>query len=77
MKVPAGQVAQALHRTNGRETFRWENGIMVGLGDLSGGLLGSSAYGVSDDGSVVVGHSYGTQGDEAFRWSNGVIMTAL
>ena len=39
-----------------REAFRWTSGGgMVGLGDLPGGAFNSEAYGVSADGSVVVG----------------------
>ncbi len=45
-----------------------------GLGDLPGGEFQSEAYGVSSDGSVVVGKSNngllsGSSGDEAFRWT--------
>ena len=46
------------------------------LGDLPGGSFGSGAYGISADGSVVVG--FGDSGDsgdpvltEAFRWTSG------
>ncbi len=39
--------------------------LFMGLGDLPGGSLNSSATGVSIDGSVVVG----TSGKEAFRWT--------
>ena len=50
---------------------------MAGLGDLPGGVFGSDAWGVSADGSVVVGGSYSASGiGEAFRWENGV-MTGL
>jgi len=38
-----------------------------GLGDLPGGSVNSSAYGVSADGSVVVGQSLTASGWEAFR----------
>ncbi len=49
-----------------------------GLGDLPGGEFSSCAYGVSADGSVVVGRSVidtsaGIHHFEAFRWENGVI----
>ncbi len=40
-----------------------------GLGDLPGGTYGSWAYGVSADGSVVVGVSRSGNGTEAFRWT--------
>ncbi len=44
-----------------------------GLGDLIGGSFSSEAYGVSADGSVVVGRSESASGTEAFRWENGVM----
>jgi len=57
------------------EAFRWtvETG-MVGLGDLPGGTgtiwdSSSYAYGVSANGSVVVGSGHSTEGEEAFRWT--------
>ena len=42
--------------SQGREAFRWtaETGL-VGLGDLAGGAVGSTAVGVSGDGSLIVG----------------------
>jgi probable HAF family extracellular repeat protein len=40
----------------GTQPFRWESGVMVGLGSLGGGGgLGSEARGVSGDGSRIVG----------------------
>jgi len=50
----------------------------TGLGFLPGGETGYSyARGASDDGSVVVGHSYNANNDaEAFRWVDGT-MTGL
>ncbi len=65
------------------EAFRWEdlngNGLVdldeklddhpeFGLGDLVGGNL-SGAFGVSADGSVVVGGATSASGNEAFRWT--------
>lgn len=52
------------------EAFRWtaQNG-MTGLGDLSGGVFGSFAEGVSADGNVVVGSANSAAGQEAFRWN--------
>lgn len=47
---------------------------MVGLGDLPGGFFYSDAYGVSSDGSVVVGWSSSASGMEAFRWENGIMV---
>lgn len=40
-----------------------------GLGDLPGGAFNSKAYGVSGDGTVVVGESASSWGTEAFRWT--------
>ncbi len=52
------------------EAFRWtESGGMVGLGDLAGGPFLSYGYGVSADGSAVVGTSWSASGFEAFRWT--------
>ncbi len=57
----------------GMEAFRWtEADGMVGLGTLGGIHLYSGAYGISADGSIIVGWSglkYGTQGREAFLWT--------
>jgi len=39
-----------------------------GLGDLPGGIIESSANGLSSDGSTVVGESKSAAGLEAFRW---------
>ncbi len=51
--------------------FRWEDGNMVGLGNLPGGGAASCAYGVSADGAVVVGVGRSANGNEAFRWEDG------
>lgn len=62
----------------GVEAFRWAGGAMTGLGFLPGGVW-SWAYGVSADGSIVVGigdSSTSVNGPEAFRWVDGV-MTGL
>src|SRR5690606_37198382 len=40
-----------------------------GLGDFDGGVFSSAAYGVSADGSVVVGRANDEDGQEAFRWT--------
>ncbi len=60
------------------EAFVWnpEQGIM-GLGDLSGGSIFSAAYGVSADGSTVVGQSSSANGTEAFVWTAGSGMVGL
>jgi probable HAF family extracellular repeat protein len=48
-----------------------------GLGDLPGGAYKSYAYGVSSDGSVVVGYGNSSSGQEAFRWTSGGGMVSL
>jgi uncharacterized membrane protein len=62
----------------GTEAFRWTaaNG-MEGLGDVSGGSFGSNAFGVSRDGTTIVGQGQTTQDFTPFRawvWttSNGI-----
>jgi probable HAF family extracellular repeat protein len=57
------------------EAFRWESGVMVGLGDLAGGDFESRAMAVSDDGTVIVGQGWGPVDLEAVRWVNGVIQS--
>ncbi len=51
--------------------------FFTGLGDLPGGSFESWAYGVSADGSTVVGVSYSAQGSEAFRWTEATGMLGL
>jgi probable HAF family extracellular repeat protein len=46
-----------------------------GLGDLGGSS--SRTYGISADGSVVVGESYSPSGKESFRWTSAGGMTGL
>ena len=41
----------------------------IGLGDLPGGIANSMAYGVSADGTAVVGCGNSAAGTEAFRWT--------
>ena len=63
----------------GSEAFRWEDGVMAGLGDLPGGNFSSAAFDVTGDGSVLVGQaSSAASGSvfEAYRWEGGV-MAAL
>lgn len=52
---------------------------MVGLGDFPGGEFGSQAYGVSADGSVVVGFGAPAAPSffEAFRWTSAGGMVGL
>jgi len=51
--------------------------MFMGLGDLPGGEAGSYAFGVSADGSVVVGYGHTAAGIEAFRWTSGGGMVGL
>ena len=67
---------------NGTEAFRWENGVVMGLGDLPGGGFYdggfySSAAAISANGSVVTGFSLGEKGFEPFRWDEVNGMTGL
>lgn len=50
------------------EAFRWENGVMTGIGDLAGGVFRSEALGVSADGSVIVGAGFDENGVQAMVW---------
>jgi probable HAF family extracellular repeat protein len=62
------------------EAFRWtESDGMIGLGTLPGGTFPSLAYGVSADGSVVVGeaHQGPNAGFEGFRWTPSEGMVGL
>lgn len=57
----------------GPEAFRWESGVLAGLGDAPGGDHASAAFAVSDDGSVIVGYVTDASGKRAARWVNGVL----
>jgi probable HAF family extracellular repeat protein len=62
----------------GTEAFRWtQAGGMVALGDLPGGSVLSAAYGVSTDGSVIVGESISASGTEAFIWTTATGIVGL
>jgi len=50
---------------------------MMGLGDLPGGGFRSDAFGVSTDGSVVVGSATSVLGIQAYRWTAETGMVAL
>jgi len=54
---------------NGSEAFIWDSvsGIR-GMSDLAGGDFISLAYGVSGDGTIVVGKGLSASGSEAFVW---------
>jgi len=49
----------------------------IPLGDLPGGNFSSSATGVSDDGTVVVGNGSPASGGGAFRWTAATGMVGL
>jgi probable HAF family extracellular repeat protein len=54
--------------------FRFENGELAQLSGAPTGFILTDAFGVSHDGSVIVGVGIPTGGDtEAFRWENGVV----
>src|SRR5690606_27676125 len=54
-----------------------EAASFIPLGDLPGGDVYSMAYGVSADGSTVVGASRVAGGEEAFRWTSETGMVGL
>lgn len=61
---------------SGREAFIWtESTGMIGLGTLPGSWE-SSAYGVTEDGSIVVGRCFSGR-SEAFRWTASTGMVGL
>ncbi len=54
-----------------KEAFYWTNETgMVGLGNLAGGDLWSTATDVSSDGTVIVGNSASASGDDVFLWTS-------
>jgi uncharacterized membrane protein len=59
------------------EAFRWEHGNMKGLRDLPGGDLNSTAYGVSADGSTIVGQGENDVGFEPVVWNRQGAETGL
>lgn len=62
--------------TYGREAFLWtESSGMIGLGSFEESLE-SSAYAITDDGSIVVGRCYSGR-DEAFMWTEATGMIGL
>jgi len=54
--------------------YRWKDGVMTALGDLSGGSETSESGGISADGLVCGGMGISSNGTEAFRWEGGVIV---
>lgn len=70
-KVVVGQSTS----TQNAQAYRWtETGGMEGLGFLSPEAPDSEAWGISDDGSTIVGESGGAK---AFKWTQSYGMTSL
>lgn len=63
--------------SNGNEAFRWQAGVMTGLGYIPGGGTSSESTGVSADGSIVVGQSWNGTRFEAFRSIDGGTLEGL
>ncbi len=60
-------------RSDGLDTIgvRWINGTRSDIGDLAGGEIFSTPFGVSGDGAVICGTGDSGNGQEAYRWSAG------
>ncbi len=67
-----GRVVVGSIASGGGHAFRWENGFMAGLEELTD-AYSSGAYGVSADGSVIVGNIQSVSGYHAVCWQAGVI----
>jgi probable HAF family extracellular repeat protein len=70
--VGHGSVSTIGFGDNGNRAFRWtRDGGMVDLGVVAGRYPATGAFGISADGSVVVGHDgeYFFPGRIAFRWT--------
>ncbi|MCF7955097.1 MAG: PEP-CTERM sorting domain-containing protein [Phycisphaerae bacterium] len=66
----------AINAGHSFEAFRWTSGEgMVGLSGLS--YSAGAGYGISGDGSNIVGYSLSTSGEEAFLWTSGGNMIGL
>ena len=72
-------VGAAVNDRGQHEAARWSfpSGAMTFLGDLNGGDVESVAFGVSSDGSVVVGQGESAMGTEAFMWTGEGELTPL
>ena len=71
-------VGVGLNAGSALEAFVWKPSTgMVGIGDLAGGAFNSSPYGISGDGSIVVGTGTSAGGKEAFRWTQATGMVGL
>ena len=65
-------------QTTPDKAFRWtESGGMQFVGALPGATVGSHAYSISFDGSVIVGTGDSTQGRQGYRWTQAAGMQAL
>jgi len=53
--------------------FIWTNGTFSLLGDFPGGSTWSNGNSVSDDGTVIVGHSVDAVNDHAMEWVSGTL----
>ena len=62
---------------SGKEAFRWQGGVMTGLGDLDGGQFLSQAFAVSADGGTIVGTAYDDTGPRAMIWTQAQGMRKL
>jgi len=71
-RVAVGCVGQA--NTPNRRATRFEDGLLTQLTGAPTGFILAEAFGVSHNGSVILGVGIPTGGDtEAFRWENGVV----
>lgn len=70
-------MAFAAGRSRTVERRSQQSNRFTALGDLAGGAVFSAAYGVSADGSVVIGRSNSETGMEAFRWTRSSGMVGL
>jgi probable HAF family extracellular repeat protein len=79
--VVVGYSASNRCNSNHWEPFRWEGGVLAGLGCLDPDVSNPStyAYGVSADGAVVVGEGFveGIPDISAFRWEGGAMSVVV
>src|SRR5262245_6588045 len=73
---PGGLLASALLALASAPTPA-AGATFTGLGDLAGSYYYSVPYGISADGSTVVGKSESSTGTQAFRWTAGGGMVGL
>jgi probable HAF family extracellular repeat protein len=55
------------------QAMRWQNGVATALSDPPTLFFTTDAYGVSADGSIVVGGGNSANGSEGFRWQSSAI----